>query len=386
MIHSILDNDLYKFSMQQAIIKLYPRTKVKYKFIDRGATYFPEKMVDELKQAVKDMEGLYLTHNERKFLEDKVYFFDPVYIDFLNGYRYDSNEVDIKWDEGELQITIEGYYYRTILWEVPLMALISELYFKHTGASVVWSDVDIININKAEDFEELGAKVADFGTRRRHSYKSQRRVVEEFKEHKFFVGTSNLHFAEQFNLTPIGTQAHEWFMFHAAKYGFHQANAISLGRWVDVYNGNLGIALSDTFTSKSFFKSFGTLYSKLFDGVRHDSGDPIEFGKDVEKHYVKLGIPLESKTIVFSDGLNYDAVKKIESFDWKVKRSYGIGTWLSNDIPDITPLNMVIKMIAAKPNGNEEDWIDTIKLSDVEGKHTGDRKTIELAKKVLNIG
>jgi len=384
MIHSMLDNDLYKFSMQQAVMKLYPSAKVKYKFIDRGATYFPEKMVAELKQAVKDMEGLYLTFNERKFLEEKVYFFNPVYVDFLNGYRYKSDEVDINWDSGELQITIEGYWFRTILWEVPLMALVSELYFKHTGASVIWSDLDIRNEHKAEDFKELDVKIADFGTRRRYSYKSQQRLVEEFNKWNFFVGTSNMHFAEKYNLTPIGTQAHEWFMFHAAKYGFHQANSISLGRWVDVYNGDLGIALSDTFTTESFFKSFDTLYAKLFDGVRHDSGDAIKFGNEVEKHYEKLGIPPTSKTIVFSDGLDFDEVQRIESYGWKIKRSYGIGTWLSNDIPDVHPLNMVIKMVAAKPSG-EDEWINTIKLSDDEGKHTGNRKTIELAKNVLNI-
>ena len=345
MIHSILDSDLYKFSMQSAVCKLYPRAKVRYKFIDRGATYFPEKMVDELKQAVRDMKDLYLTLSERNFIKDKLYFFDPVYRDFLNGYMYDPDEVNIEWDDGELKIDIEGYWYRTILWEVPLMALISELYFKHTNTEhpIVWSDFDQLNADKGQDFYDLRVKVADFGTRRRYSYKSQQRLVEEFSKwdsggqgFNFFTGTSNVHFAEKYNLTPIGTQAHEWFMFHAAKYGFHQANSVALGRWVDVYNGDLGIALTDTFTTRNFFESFDTLYAKLFDGLRHDSGDPIEFGETAIAHYEKLGISPQDKTIVFSDGLNFDEVERINSrFQGRVRLSYGIGTWLTNDFPGV---------------------------------------------------
>jgi len=384
MIHSILDSDLYKFTMQQAAMKLYPRAQVRYKFIDRGATYFPEEMVKELREAIDEMQDLSLTFGEKNFLKEKLYFLDPVYIDFLDGYKYNPDEVELEWDSGELKIVFEGYLYRTILWEVPVMALVSEIYFKHTGESICWSDFDERNEHKAEDFDVLGAKVADFGTRRRYSYKSQDRMIQQFKKWTFFIGTSNVHFAEKYDLKPIGTQAHEWFMFHAAKYGFHRANSISLGRWVDVYNGDLGIALPDTFTTDVFLKSFDTLYAKLFDGIRHDSGDPVEFGKKVQQHYIDLGIDPTTKTVVFSDGLNFDKVLEIETHHWDVRRSYGIGTWLSNDFPNIKPLNMVIKMIAADPDDSGE-WINTIKISDDKGKHTGNRKTIELAKQVLNV-
>ena len=233
-------------------------------------------------------------------------------------------------------------------------------------------------------------KLADFGTRRRYSYDVHDMLIQEFSKwesggqlHNFFVGTSNVHFAQKYNLTPIGTQAHEWFMFHAAKYGFHQANSVALGRWVDVYNGNLGIALTDTFTTRNFFQSFDTLYAKLFDGIRHDSGDPIAFGQGAELHYEELGIDPSTKTIVFSDGLNYKKIQQIESEPWDIRRSYGVGTWLTNDIEGIKPLNMVIKMSEAKPKGKE--WIPTIKLSDVKGKHTGDKKIIELAKQIIGV-
>ena len=388
MLKSILDSDLYKFTMQNAVMKLYPRAEVEYNFFNRGKTYIPKEVADDLSDAILDMENLYLTIEEEYFLKKKCYFFDPVYIDFLKGYKYDPNEVKIYWNDGDLSIDINGYWYRTILWEVPLMALLSEIYFKHIGKGindVHWGDIENHNKRKRNHLFDLVPTInlADFGTRRRHSYKSQDRLVRTFSKSNHFVGTSNVHLAHKYNITPIGTQAHEWFMFHAAKYGFHQANAVALGRWVDVYNGNLGIALTDTFTTKNFFESFDTMYAKLYDGVRHDSGDPIEFGESAISHYEKLGIDPRTKTIVFSDGLNPKEIERINNHfgHGRVKLSYGVGTNLTNDIHGITPLNIVIKMVAAKPHG--KNWLHTIKLSDVEGKHTGDKKTIELAKQIV---
>lgn len=386
ILKSILDNDLYKFSMQQAVTKLYPRAEVEYKFINRGKTYIPEAVAEDLADAVHDMEKLFLTDGEEEYLRDNLYFFDPVYIDFLKGYRYNSDEIKVWWDDGVLDVEITGLWYRTILWEVPLMAMISELYFIHTGkADIHWGDLENHNEAKRDFLFDLVPTIslADFGTRRRHSYKSQSRAVRTFSKSNHFVGTSNVHLARKYGVKPIGTQAHEWFMFHAAKYGFHQANTVSLGRWVDVYNGELGIALTDTFTTKNFFESFDTMYAKLFDGVRHDSGDPIEFGERAIEHYKKLGIDPRTKTIVFSDGLNPKEVERINTHfgHGRIKLSYGVGTNLSNDIPDVTPLNIVIKMVGAKPYGKK--WIPTIKLSDSDGKHTGNPEMIDLAKRII---
>lgn len=387
MIQSILDNDLYKFTMQNAVMKLYPYTKVKYKFINRGKGNFPKGFNKILQKRVNELSALQLSNSEEKYLCEKCYFLDPVYIDFLKGFRLNSEEVKITQLGKNLSIEIEGYWYRTILWEVPLLTLISELYFELTNDSIIdEKEIEKINISKAKKFEKLGAKFADFGTRRRFSYKNHLRVIKILKQFspKTFIGTSNVHMAHKFNLTPIGTQAHEWFMFHAAKYGFIMANTISLGRWVDIYHGNLGIALSDTFTSEAFFESFDTMYAKLFDGVRQDSGDPIEFAKSLIEHYKKLRIDPKLKTIVFSDSLNYNKVKHIEhKLKNSINTSYGIGTNLTNDIPGVTPLNIVIKMFEAAPYGY--DWTSTIKLSDVTGKHTGNKRTINLAKQVLGI-
>jgi nicotinate phosphoribosyltransferase len=387
MIKSLLDNDLYKFTMQNAVMKLYPHSKVKYLFFDRGENIFPNGFAKKLRERINAFSKFKLSTEEEIYLRDKCYFFDPVYIDFLKGFHYDPYEVKIRQRKNKISVMIEGYWYRTILWEVPILATISELYYEMTGQKIISQpQMDNLNIRKARKFEKLGARFADFGTRRRFSYANHSNVVKILKEYapNTFIGTSNVHLAYIYNLTPIGTQAHEWFMFHAAKYGFKMANSIALGRWVDIYHGNLGIALSDTFTSESFYESFDTMYAKLFDGVRQDSGNPVRFTDDIIEHYKKLRIDPKLKTIVFSDSLNFS---KIQSLEKRVKNrintSYGIGTYLSNDVKGIKPLNIVIKMTAAAPHG--DDWTSTVKISDVKGKHTGNAKVINLAKQVLGI-
>jgi len=386
IIKSILDDDLYKFTMQMAVVKKFPYARVEYTFINRGGDEFPDGFDEELRKQLKMMEKLKLTKPERKFLEEKCYYLDPTYIDFLAGYRYDSSEVGIIQNENGLQISIKGYWHKTILWEVPLMALISELFFKMTKQKI--SD-DALRLKKNNGKKKIfgihSIHYADFGTRRRHSYMTQDEVVEQFadKYNKNFVGTSNVHLAHKYNVTPIGTHAHEWFMFHAAKYGYKMANHLAMENWTDIFRGDLGVALSDTFTTDSFFKSFDKKFAKLYDGIRQDSGDPFIFADKVIKHYKKLGIDPMSKVIIFSDSLTTDLAVEIKDHcRGKIMCSFGIVTHFSNDV-GVKPLNMVIKMTSAKPEG--EDWHHCIKLSDSEGKHTGDKKEIEMAKYLLKI-
>jgi len=388
IIKSLLDNDLYKFSMQNAVLKLFPKEKVRYSFILRSKVDFPERFAENVRAAVLNMRYLTLTSEEKEFFANKCKYIDPSYFDFLEGYHYDPVEVGIIQNGGELQINIEGLWYRTILWEVPLLALISELYFRMTYHSIYDENTrHEHNQKKAAIFNYANIKVADFGTRRRYSYAVQREMVGDLKDRMtkgLFVGTSNVHLAHVFNVAPIGTEAHEWFMFHGAKFGFQMANELGLKHWADVYNGSLGTALCDTYTTDAFLKSFNMKYAKLYDGVRQDSGDVYEFAEKMIAHYKKLGIDPLSKTIVFSDSLDPEKAKEISGWcNGKIKCSFGIGTNLSNDVGAL-PLNMVIKMTAAKL---EEDgkWIPTIKLSDVSGKHTGDSKMIEVCKYLLNI-
>lgn len=386
MIHSLIDNDLYKFTMQNAVIKIFPRSKVRYQFINRGATQFPDGFAEILRKEISKLGDLRLSKDEKEYLRERCYYLDPTYLDFLMGYIFDPSEVGVIQKGGDLQILIEGYWYRTILWEVPLMAMISELYFKMTSQSI-YSENKIIDIakEKAARFNMLGVSVADFGTRRRYSFDNHDRIVDAFKSYgkPSFIGTSNVYFAKKYDLIPVGTHAHEWFMFHAAKYGYKMANKLALDNWVKVYRGDLGIALSDTFTSDVFFKAFDTKFTKLFDGVRQDSGDPILFAKKTIEHYKQLRVDPTAKTIIFSDGLNPNTVEEIAKFcRGKIKISFGIGTNFTNDV-GVEPLNIVVKIIEAKAEG--QDWIPTIKLSDSPGKYTGDEESIRLCKGILNI-
>ena len=386
IINHLLDNDLYKLTMQMAVIKKFPYAKVKYVFINRGGHQFPDGFVDELRIQLSKMEHLCLSKDQKLWMKKNLKFLEPSYLDFLEGYRYDSSEIKIVQTGSNLEIEIEGYFYRTILWEVPLMALISELYFLMVGEHP-WDEDERHrnNIVKRCVFRSKGLHYADFGTRRRFSFDIQKEFIEDNINHEDtnFVGTSNVYLAYLHNLKAIGTHAHEWFMFHAAKYGYKMANHLAMENWVDVYRGDLGIALSDTFTTEVFFQSFDKKFAKLYDGVRQDSGDPKEFTDKVINHYKSLGIDPKSKTIIFSDSLNLE--KAIDLKDYcrgKIKCSFGIGTNFTNDV-GVIPLNMVIKMSEAKPEG--EVWHKTIKLSDVSGKNTGDWKEIEMAKYALNI-
>ena len=387
IINSILDTDLYKLSMQMAVIKKFPRAKVRYAFIDRGKTEFPEGFAEELRRQIKLMEKLFLTKNEKKWLKNTCDYLDPTYLDLLYGYRFDSSEVGIIQTGGQLQITINGYWHRTILWEVPLMAIISELYFIMTKQESWSYDKRIENNDKKMKlFKMNGLHYADFGSRRRFSYENQFEVISQMQgetKNENFVGTSNVYLAYLRNIKPIGTHAHEWFMFHAAKYGYKMANHLAMENWTDVFRGDLGVALSDTFTTEVFLKSFDKKFAKLYDGVRQDSGDPIKFTDKIIDHYKKLDINPKTKVIIFSDALNPERVVEIKDYcRGKIMCSFGIGTNFSNDV-GVTPLNMVIKIIEAKPEG--EEWMSTIKLSDSLGKYTGDKKEIEIAKYTLNI-
>lgn len=383
---SLLDNDFYKITMQNAVVKLFPQEQVRYRFINRGRHEFPAGFGEALRQCVDAMANLALTKEEKKFLQTTCPYLALPYIDFLEGYRYDPAEVHIHQDGTDLEVTVEGLWYRTILWEVPLLYLISELHYelnhleRDTNAEVVAN-----TLAKARKLEDLKVNFAEFGTRRRHSYKVQDLVVESLvKSHSHhFIGTSNVHFAMKYGVKPIGTHAHEWFMFHGAEYGFKAANALALEHWVDVYRGDLGVALTDTYTSDVFFQQFDKKFAKLFDGVRHDSGDPLAFADRTIAHYRENGINPLYKYIIFSDGLNLEKVEEITQYcRGKIGISFGIGTNLTNDV-GLKPMNIVMKLVAVKSISNE--WIPTVKLSDERGKYTGDAKIIELAKELLRI-
>lgn len=386
ILNSILDNDFYKFTMQHAVIKLFPKAKAKYQFMNRGQHGFPMGFADVLRQQIDQMASLQLSKYEKQYLSENCPYLDPTYLDFLEGYRYDPTEVSVEQRGSEIAVHISGYWYRTILWEVPIMSLICELFYQLNGLTrQPDEEVSATARKKIEKYLDLGVTIAEFGTRRRHSYAVHRLVVKALKDYGLpaFIGTSNVHMAMAYQTKPIGTHAHEWFMFHGAKYGFKMANLLGLEHWSDVYRGDLGIALSDTYTTDVFFTQFDKKLSKLFDGVRHDSGDPLIFADKTIAHYQEKGINPLSKTIIFSDGLDYGKVKRIAEYcKGRIGFSFGIGTDFTNDV-GLTPLNIVLKMTEAYPS--EAQWTPVVKLSDVSGKHTGDEMAIRLAKELLMI-
>lgn len=385
IIKHFTDNDLYKFSVMLAIQKLYPWSYVKYAFTNRGGTQFPEGFAERMREEVASMANLQLTAEEKKFIKAKCYFFDPVFVDFLEGFRYKPEEVTITQEGGSLSVVMEGYWYRTVLWEVPLMAIISELYFQMTGEEP--RDIEKKAIAKAKALKDIGADYSEFGTRRRFSFDVQDRVVGALQVNsgEYFKGTSNVYLAMKYNTTPIGTMPHEWFMFHGALFGYRSANIKGLESWVDVYDGSLGIALTDTYTTDSFFNSFSLKQAKLFDGVRHDSGDPLTFADKAIEFYEQNRIDPTSKTLVFSDSLNLETVKQIKDHvAGRIHDTYGIGTFFSNDV-GAKALNIVIKLTDVKLHKKDAIFLKAVKLSDVAGKHTGDAKEIELSLKTLGL-
>lgn len=394
MIKSFLDNDLYAFTQMFAVLsnKELSNLKVRFNFFNRNDTKFPDGFDLELKKRVQDMSNLKMTKDEKSFFISKCGSYLPNwFFDLLEGFRFDPNEVFIYMEDGNLKVKYEGFAWRLVLWETPLLAMISELYFEMTNKQYDFNSSSNRNTrldknkHKAQMMVMNNLKVSEFGTRRRYSYDNQKEVLGDLISYgkKSIVGTSNVHLAHIFNINPHGTQGHLWFMIHSALYGYKQANKVGLDNWVKTYQGNLGISLSDTYTSDVFFKSFDMLYSKLFDGVRNDSGDPFQYADKVVKHYNSLNIDYSNKTIIYSNGLNLDLSVKIQEYCNKlqIKSSYGIGTFLTNDI-GFKPLNIVIKIVQVFVDG---EWHDVVKLSDDYGKQTGKEVELDLCKRTLNI-
>ena len=375
MIKSMLDSDLYKFTMQNAILELYPDAMAEYVFINRNKKYtFDEKFLKKLRKSVEEMTGLALGMDEKNWMRDQCPYLKPSYLEYLANYRFNPDEIKMSIQSEQLTLSIFGPWRRTVLWEVPLMATISELYFEEICDE--WSHVgqEVQAREKAKRLANAGCRFSDFGTRRRRSYETQFRVVDTFHGNPFFNGTSNPYLACKFGITPIGTIAHEFIMAQAVLNGLRHANRFSMDDWAHVYKSSLGIMLSDTYGTNPFLEDFSLYHAKLWDGVRQDSGNPFEFTDKMVYHYKSLKIDPMSKTIVFSDSLNVDKTIELNNYcKGKIKCSFGIGTHFTNNYPDGKALNMVIKLAAI--NG-----VPVVKLSEDPGKAIGDPDAVRVAK------
>lgn len=382
IIKSILDSDLYKFTMMNWVIQHYPEAEGVSRFNNRDLSMkFDTISLKEIQKQVMLMGKLKLTDQEYDWMKNKLPFLPISYRQYLAAYRFNPNQVNINLDdENNLDIKISGKWRDKILWEVPLMAIISEVYFKYMDTD--WSMDGQVEqaIYKAKLLSEAGCFFTDFGTRRRRNFETQDIVVREMKNYSGFMGTSNPYLAMKYNVKALGTCAHEAIGAVAALESLNRPNKIFMERWTETYKGSLGTVLPDTFGTKSFIKDFSLEKAKLWDGPRHDSGDPFNFVDIFVDHYNSLGIDPMTKTIIFSDGLDIDTAINLNNYcKGKIKCSFGIGTFFTNDFKKISTggkskaLNMVIKLVNI--NG-----IHVVKLSDNPIKAIGDSKMIEIMK------
>lgn len=389
IIQSVLDTDLYKFTTSYAYSKLYPRAYGQFRFIDRGKTIYPQGFADELKKELQEMTKLALTKDEANFLSRELPYLPPTYIDFVRGFRFDPEEVQVEQDaEGHLSIIAEGLLYRVTLWETPLLALVSELYYKMLGAEPDMEYTERTIINKARKLAEHEITFSMFGMRRRFSAAIEDRVTELLKEHAagYLFGTSNVYYAYKHGLRVSGTHPHEWIQFHGAMFGYKMANYMAMEDWINVYDGDLGTVLTDTYTTDVFMRNFSKKHAMLFTSLRHDSGDPLQFTEKVIARYRELRVDPTIKYIIFSDSLDPERAIEIANYcKGRIGASFGIGTNFSNDVGNgIRPMNIVMKLWKCKMT-EKERWHPCVKLSDVDGKHTGEPEEIELAQRTLGL-
>ncbi|KAK4147748.1 Quinolinate phosphoribosyl transferase [Dichotomopilus funicola] len=442
---SFLDTDLYKLTMQCAVFKYYKNVPVTYAFTNRT----PEKKLSRtafrwLEDQVQKLGNISLSTEELHFLEQHCHYLNPAYLDFLSELRLrPRDQVVLKFhpvgedtgaetELGDLDIQVSGTWAETILYEIPLLALTSEAYFKFMDPDWTYEGQEQLAFDKGMRLLEAGCVFSEFGTRRRRDYHTQalvfRGLTKASKEAEKrglsgkLSGTSNVHLAMRFNIPPVGTVAHEWFMGTAAIVGdYRKATEEALCHWVGCFGeGVLGIALTDTFGTPEFLSAFNQpvryleppspvtarkpsvadsfistnllaaskdkankTYAEVFTGVRQDSGDPKSFVGLIRKFYDEQGIH-DKKVIVFSDSLNIDRCLEYKQVSEEAgfQPTFGVGTFLTNDFTNTktgkksTPLNIVIKLSSAAGN-------PAIKISDNAGKNTGDKATVDKVKREL---
>ncbi len=364
IITSMLDNDAYKFSMMQGILHQFSNAEVEYGFRCRTPNIdFRPYAGDIIKNVNKMCRELYFTKEELEYLSDTMPYLTKDFLQFLKLFRFDYNHIFITADDkGTLHVRIQGPWLYTILFEVPVLSIISEVYSTDMGL-----DYDFANertMSKADLIKETGLKYAEFGGRRRGSVRAHNNslIILKNETPRQLVGTSNVWMARTHGIKAIGTMAHEWLQAHQALgYRIEDSQSMALENWAKEYRGNLGIALSDVIGLKYFLHDFDMYLSKLFDGTRQDSGDPYDYGEKLTQHYASMNIDPRTKSIVFSDGLDFEKALDIwKRFRDRIGVSFGIGTHITNDF-NFKALQIVLKMIRC--NGHP-----VAKLSDTPAK------------------
>ncbi|WP_201526704.1 nicotinate phosphoribosyltransferase [Psychrobacter frigidicola] len=376
IITSLLDNDLYKFTMLQAMLHQFPQTHGVYRFRCRNnkdAAYPLADIKEALEKQLDSLCKLRFLQDELDYLRN-LRFMRSDFVDYLELFQLKRRFVTVSTDgKGRLFIDIEGPMIQAMFFEVFVLAIVNELYFNAlTDPSVMEEgqkrlDEKVALLHSYAQQQKTDAPpfiVADFGTRRRFSKQWQAHVVETLHkaEPDIFSGTSNVLLAKTLEMTPIGTMAHEFMQaFQALDVRLRDSQKAALEAWVHEYRGDLGIALTDVVGMDAFLRDFDLYFAKLFDGLRHDSGDPYIWGDKAIAHYQKLKIDSKTKVLTFSDGLNLNKAWELHQyFKDRIKTSFGIGTNLTNDM-GLTQMNIVLKLVEC--NGQP-----VAKLSDSPGK------------------
>lgn len=402
IVNYFTDNDLYTFTCQYYILQTYPRAEVRYSFFDRNHTKYPEGFGKLLQEQINGMKDVVITDEEIEFMKNKIYFLPDWYYDFLRGYRFNPSEVHIFQDQsGYLSIIIEGKWYSTIMWEMPILSTISEL------MHIINGDIERVNWdNEYKNAYDKGIKaftngllLSDMGTRRRFNFHNQQVVLKALKDAYQtlgdkalgkLVGTSNVWFAKEFNLTPIGTMSHQIVCAEECVSGVFECNYQVMDKWSKCFNGDVGIYLPDAFGHAVFFDNFSKRLAKTFDGLRIDSGDEKEETEKIIEKYRSLGIDPSTKAIVYSNALTID--KAIDLHKWvngSMKDSYGIGTHLCADVTNkengekFPYSNIVIKLVGFRITELRK-WQDAVKLSNDKGKTLGNKEKCEYLIKSIN--
>jgi nicotinate phosphoribosyltransferase len=352
IIESLLDTDLYKFTMMQVVLHHFPGAQVEYRFKCRTPGIDLTPCIPEIEREIGGLCKLRFSQAELDYL-GRWRFFKSDFVDLLKLFQLEERFVSVRrsfTEPGEIEIVIDGPWLHTILFEVPLLAIVSELYFRRTqprpnfaeGRKRLQTKIALINAVPDAEF-----RIADYGTRRRFSRVWQDEVVRTLRDGigAKFVGTSNVRFAFEHELTPLGTMAHEYLQAcQAVGPRLRDSQVFAFNTWAREYRGDLGIALSDVCGMDAFLRDFDLFFCKLFDGVRHDSGDPFEWGEKLIAHYRRMRIDPRSKVMVYSDSLNVPlAIELFEYFKGQSQTAFGIGTNLTNDL-GYDPLQIVIKM------------------------------------------
>ena len=393
IITSLLDTDLYKFTMMQVVLHQFPGAEVEYQFKCRNASSAGicnlAPYVSEIREEIRALCNLRFQDAELAYLKD-MRFIKSDFVDFLGIFRLNEKYVSVTaLPSGEIDVSIKGPWLHTILFEIPVLAIINEVYFRNTQKRPDLTEGRRLLDTKIAQLQADGLrklKIADYGTRRRFGKEWHEEVLRTLSSklgHGLsgqLAGTSNVLFAMKLGLTPLGTMAHEYLQAcQALGPRLRDSQVFGFESWAKEYRGDLGIALSDVYGMSAFLRDFDLYFCKLFDGARHDSGDPFHWGERMLAHYTKNRVDPKTKTLIFSDGLTVPrTIKLYQQFKGRCQLAFGIGTNLTNDL-GYEPLQIVIKMVQC--NGQP-----VAKLSDTPSKNMcHDEKYLAYLRQVFEV-